>query len=210
MSKDEDIFISQEIQSLLDEDAITSAPSHSENYFSTIFTVPKKGGQCCPIINLKCLNWFIPHVHFIMEGIQSLRDIILYTSFPSEILEFQMGAQGLPVHLSSLWSLQCSPHAHKSNETGYCLSQIWDSNGCLAQTKEELLKWQSVIMNLLGNLGFLINYKKSELEPTQSLVFLSFLINRRSDYQKKESIRQFMRLRTSYSFSRLQQDRLPT
>ena len=47
----------------------------------------------------------------------------------------------------------------------------------LAQTKEELLKWRSIILDLLENLGFLINYDKSELEPSQSLIFLGFLIN---------------------------------
>ena len=39
-----------------------------------------------------------------------------YTPFPSEVFEFQVKAQGLPVHLSSFWSLQCSSHIHKSNE----------------------------------------------------------------------------------------------
>jgi hypothetical protein len=45
----------------------------------------------------------------------------------------------------------------------------------LAQTKEELLKWRSIVLDLLENLGFLINYKKSELEPTKSLIFLGYL-----------------------------------
>ena len=70
-------FISQEIQSLLDKGAITSATSHSKNCFSTIFTVPKKGGELHPMMNLKGLNRFIPHVHFKKEGIQSMRDDIL-------------------------------------------------------------------------------------------------------------------------------------
>ena len=43
--------------------------------------------------------------------------------------------------------------------------------------KEELLKWQSIVLNLLEKLGFLINYIKSELEPTHILVFLEFLMN---------------------------------
>ena len=47
----------------------------------------------------------------------------------------------------------------------------------LAQTREELLEWRSIVLDLLENLGFLINYQKSELEPTQSLIFLGFLIN---------------------------------
>ena len=41
-SKEEEFFISQEIQSLLDKGAIISASYHPENFFSTVFTVPKK------------------------------------------------------------------------------------------------------------------------------------------------------------------------
>ena len=47
----------------------------------------------------------------------------------------------------------------------------------LVRNKEELLKWQSIVLHLLENLDFLINCSKSELEPTQILVFLGFLIN---------------------------------
>ena len=47
-----------------------------------------------------------------------------YTSFPLEVFEFQVDAQDLPVHLSSFWSLQCSPNIYKSNETSYYLPQI--------------------------------------------------------------------------------------
>ena len=47
----------------------------------------------------------------------------------------------------------------------------------LVRNKEELLKWQSIVLHLLENLDFLINCSKSELELTQILVFLGFLIN---------------------------------
>lgn len=60
---------------------------------------------------------------------------------------------------------------------GICLIIYLDNMFIVAQTRDDLLKWRAIILNLLVNLGFLINYPKSELEPTQMTVFLGFLIN---------------------------------
>ena len=55
-----------------------------------------------------------------------------YTSFPLEVFEFQVETQSFPVHLSSLWPLQCSPYIYESNEASHYLPQIsGDSNGHL-------------------------------------------------------------------------------
>ena len=203
VSKEEDVFISQEIQSLLEKGAITSAPYHPKNFFSTIFTVPKKGGERRPIINLKGLNRFIPHIHFKMEGIQSLRDIILPVDFMIE-LDLMDAYFSIPIHPSH-WKYLNFRWKHKAfqftclasglssapriftkvmkpvitylRSLGIRMVVYLDDMLILAQTKEELLKWRSIVLDLLENLGVLINYDKLELEPTQSLMFLVFLIN---------------------------------
>ena len=43
--------------------------------------------------------------------------------------------------------------------------------------KEKLREFSATVLVLLKSLGFLINYPKSVLEPTQTLVFLGFTIN---------------------------------
>ena len=111
MSKEEEIFISQEIQSLLDKGAIIPASYHPENFFSTIFTVPKKGGERRPIINLKGLNRFIPHIHFKMEGIQSLRDIVLPGDFMIK-LDLKDAYFSIPIHPSH-WKFLSFRWMHK-------------------------------------------------------------------------------------------------
>ena len=203
VSKEEDVYISQEIQSLLDKGAVIPAPYHPGNFFSTVFTVPKRGGERRPIINLKCLNRFVPHVHFKMEGIQSLRDIIPPGDFMIKI-DLKDAYFSIPIHpphqkfLSFRWKhktfqFTCLPFGLSSaprtftkvmkpviaylRSLGIRMVVYLDDMLILAQTKEELLRWRSIVLDLLENLGFLINYVKSELEPTQSLVFLGFLIN---------------------------------
>ena len=97
VNKEEDAFISEEVQSLLVKGAIVQATSEHKRFFSNIFTIPKKGGERHPIINLKSLNKFVHHVHFKSEGIQSLRDIILPQDFMIK-LDLKDAYFSIPVH----------------------------------------------------------------------------------------------------------------
>ena len=71
----------------------------------------KKGGEHCLIINLKWLNRFIPRVHFKMEGIPSLKDIILLGDYMIK-LDLKDTYFGIPIHpshqryLSFIWKDQ--------------------------------------------------------------------------------------------------------
>ena len=65
-----------EIQRMLDNGATS---------LSTIFLIPKKGGGHRPIINLKKLNKFVPHLHFQMEGIHMLKDLLKQGDFMGKI-----------------------------------------------------------------------------------------------------------------------------
>lgn len=48
----------------------------------------------------------------------------------------------------------------------------------LEQSRELLLRWRGIIFDLLENLGFLINYTKSKLEPSQTMRFLGICSER--------------------------------
>ena len=50
-------------------------PPPRDCFVSSLFLVPKKGGQH-PVINLKGLNQFLEHQHFKMEGIHMLQDLL--------------------------------------------------------------------------------------------------------------------------------------
>ena len=47
----------------------------------------------------------------------------------------------------------------------------------LDQNRAKLIEHTATTLSLLKGLGFLVNYPKSELDPTQKLIFLGFIIN---------------------------------
>jgi len=179
------IFITEEVQSLFKKGVIVQVKDQSldsKRFYSTLSTVPKKGGKRRPIINLKAQI----HPTFKMEGIQSLRELILPGDFMIK-LDLKDAYFSIPIHttqqrfLSFMWEGQsyqftCLPFGLSSaprtftkvmkplvvylRSLGIRLVIYMDDILILAQPKEELCKWRSVVLDLLENLGFLINYKK--------------------------------------------------
>lgn len=64
-------LIQEEIDSLLQKQAIIPVLETPKEFISTIFLVPKKSGGMRPIINLKPLNNFVETIHFKMETLQT-------------------------------------------------------------------------------------------------------------------------------------------
>lgn len=65
-----------EVSQLLAKNAIIPIFNSSRGFCSSIFLVPKKMGGFWPIINLKNLNSFVHYVHFKMEGMESVKQLI--------------------------------------------------------------------------------------------------------------------------------------
>ena len=55
-----------------------------------------------------------------------------------------------------------------------------DDNLILAASKQEAKLWGELAVAHLGGLGFLVNYEKSNLEPSQESLFLGFSVNTRT------------------------------
>ena len=64
----------EEVESLLGKQAIERVPQGQEGlgFYSTFFTVQKKGGGLRPILNLRPLNKFLKVQHFKMETLRSI------------------------------------------------------------------------------------------------------------------------------------------
>ena len=72
----ESTLIRREVDSLLSKGAITVAQHSAGEFLSNIFLVPKKTGDLGPVINLKPLNQFVHEIHFKMENIESVKQLL--------------------------------------------------------------------------------------------------------------------------------------
>ena len=61
---------------MLRKGAIVPALAEKNQFLSSVFLREKKDRTQRPIINLKSLNQFIPYIHFKMETISNLRDLL--------------------------------------------------------------------------------------------------------------------------------------
>ena len=73
-SRDEKECISVKVEKFLVKGAIRRASFDPNQFLLNLFTIPKKGGELRPVINLKPLNHFLEYHHFKMEGLTSLLD----------------------------------------------------------------------------------------------------------------------------------------
>ena len=75
MGKIQSDICDQEVRSLLEKGAIELIEP-GEGFVSGLFVIPKRTGGFRPIVNLKALNKFVRPVHFKMEGIPLLQELI--------------------------------------------------------------------------------------------------------------------------------------
>ena len=196
--------ISEEIGKMLEKGAILEVKgTMTDGFFSSLFLVPKKEGQMRTVLNLKPLNRFIYHMHFKMEGMHIARDLLQRGDWMMRI-DIKDAYFAIPIHphhqkfLRFQWKGKCfqftclpfglvsAPRVFTKilrtvvgflrNRGMRCVVYI-DDLLLLHQDKEKLRGFSATVLVLLKSLGYLINYPKSVLEPTQNLVFLGFTIN---------------------------------
>ena len=96
LTQEQSQILDQEIQNLLQKNAIESTVS-TKGFFSSMFTVPKKDGGWRPIINLRSLNSYLVVSHFKMEGIGSLKGVLQEGDFMGKI-DLEDAYLSVPVH----------------------------------------------------------------------------------------------------------------
>jgi hypothetical protein len=192
-----------EISELIVKRAIFSIPESSGKFFSSIFLVPKKTGGYRPIINLKNLNSHIRFEHFKMEGMDSVRHLIrpgdwmvklnlkdAYLSVPvclehqpflcfrwrNICYQFTCLAFGLSP-APRLFTKLLKPVIGALRRKGIRLVIYLDDIIFMNESREGVIADVSTAIDLLTSLGFLINWEKSVLLPSQSLEFLGLLID---------------------------------
>ena len=201
MSQEKERLLDQEVSELLQKKAIE--PTSNVGFFSQLFAVKKKGGGWRPIINLKRLNVYLDIKHFKMEGIYTLRDVLQKFDWMGK-LDLSDAYLTVPIHpsdrkyLKFCWNGKCyqfkslpfglataprtftkimKPVVTQMRNRGVRLIVYLDDILILAQSAQLLRTNMKMVAQMLESLGFKLNLKKCEWEPSQSIEFLGFLVN---------------------------------
>ena len=162
-------------------------------------SVLKKDGPMRPVIDLSYLNKFILNEHFQMESLSCLKTLLLKGDFMTNI-DLKDSYLSVPIHQSSqkflrfIWEGTC--YQFKALPFGLCSAPriftklmkpvaaflrrksiriliYLDDFLLLAATKEEAVRNTHLLVTLLQSLGFVVNFKKSSLIPSQVITFLT-------------------------------------
>ena len=74
-----------EIQSLLNKGAIVPTDHEKGDYYSSVFTTPKKDGSSRMILNLTGLNKFLEYRHFKMESLTTVVNMVKRNCFMASV-----------------------------------------------------------------------------------------------------------------------------
>ena len=189
-----------EVQALLDKAAIEEVPLGQENmgFYSTYFLVPKKDGGFRPILNLKGLNRMIEVPSFKMETLRSvitsvqpgdwltsidLKDAYLHVpihtsfrrylrfSFDGVCYQFRVLPFGISTAPRVFTKLMLIP-AQVVRASGVFSHPYLDDWLIRALTHTTSTESTQLVLDTLVKLGWIVNLKKSDLVPSQDLVFL--------------------------------------
>ena len=172
-------------------------------FYSRLFLVPKKGDSFRPVIDLSHLNKFIANEHFQMENLTCIKHLLNVNEYMVKLdlkdayltvgvhpesrkfLRFVWLGQtyqflALPFGLNTaprIFTKLLKPVVAYLRTRNIRLLIYLDDILIIGSSVQILREHTALVIELLQNLGFIINYEKSLLTPTPVLEFLGFLIN---------------------------------
>jgi len=198
--RDGQAALSEEVASLLDKSAVEKVPPDQERtgFYSTYFLVPKKDGGIRPILNLKRFNQYLTVPKFKMETLQSiipllsqglwlasvdLKDAYFHIPIAKEhrkYLRFLFEGQAYQYKVAP-FGLSPAPMLFTRvllaiiawlRLQGVHIHVYLDDLLIAGQSPQQVHLAIRLVLATLTHAGYVINTKKSDLSPTQDLVYI--------------------------------------
>ncbi|VEN60618.1 unnamed protein product [Callosobruchus maculatus] len=191
------------IKKLLQEGVLSLVKPHKDQFISNVFIIPKPDGSHRLVINLKSFNEFVRTSHFKLETHKTVSQVITPNCYMQNI-DLQDAYYLVPIHnrhkkylrfrfKGSIYEYNCLPFGlscapqvftkilrpviYHLRKNGFLSVNYLDDFLLLGKTRKECALNTRETIRLLEHLGFLINYKKSALNPDRICKFLGFQYN---------------------------------
>ena len=193
-------ILNSEVESLLQKAAIEPVPfaQRQQGFYSTFFLVPKKSGELRAVINLRPLNQYLKTQHFKMDTLKTVFNLVkkgdwaisidlkdayfhilvhrkhrkyLRFCIQGKAYQFRALAFGPKTSPRVFTKIVAVAAAHLRMQS-IRLAVYLDDWLALNAKRRFLLKIREIILSLFSRLGFLVNKEKSNLIPTQDIVYI--------------------------------------
>ena len=188
---------------MLAKGAIKLAPLPSPGFYSQLFVVMKASGAWRPVIDLSTLNLRVQQTSFKMETLQSvllsvrpgdwmvsldLKDAYLqvlmhpesrkFLRFMAEgkVYRFKVLCFGLSTALQ-VFTRVMAPVSAILHRMGLRLRRYLDDWLLQASSRKQVLLALRTVLRLCRSLGIVVNWEKSQMIPTQQMVYLGVILN---------------------------------
>ena len=198
-------FLLAEVDTLLEKGAIEIVPKNQirEGFYSTFFLVQKKNGEMRPIINLKPLNRYMVKQHFKMDTLAKVLNLVKPGDYAISF-DLKDAYLHIPIHETNKKFLRFCINQKCYQFTTLCfgptqaprvftkiitvvaaylrmqnvrLASYLDDWLVVNIMRKMLLSDREKTLNLLVQLGFIINLKKSSLVPKQVIIYIGNLFD---------------------------------
>lgn len=190
------------IDKLISLGAISPCDDLPSQFISPIFLTPKSTGGYRFILNLKKFNKSVNTYHFKMEDIRTVLKLISKNAYMATI-DLKEAYFLVPVHptdrkylrfwFKNLFEFNCLPFGlctaplvftkllkpllARLRSQGHTLVAYLDDIICIGPDSNSCKITVNTVLNYLNNLGFVVNFEKSNLNPKQTCKFLGVEIN---------------------------------
>ena len=195
--------IAEEVAALCARGVVERTADHPRLCLSPVFLVPKRSGKYRMILNLKRINAHISPVHFKMETLKSILPLLRPGDWTVSI-DLKDAYHHVPIAVGSrallgfatagrLYRFRALPFGLKPAPRLFtrlvaCVAAFLRQHGLrvfcylddwllAAESRELVLNQLRFLLETVQTLGFIVNWEKSELVPTQHPIFLGAAID---------------------------------